>query len=215
MAEDNLTELNPSALHKALDWAYNLAVDGLPAFDSAQELAEKYLQEQGELVDKVNLLIAWQDFKAASSGFINGLGGAPLMPLTIPFSLTSVLYLQVRMVAAIAIMGGHDIRDERVKTMISLVLCGNTAKDLFKEAGIKLGTRLTEQALQTLSKEVVARINQRIGSKLVQQLTESGMTRLGKAIPLVGGLIGATFDTYATNEVGNLARDTFIVQNTA
>jgi hypothetical protein len=33
---------------------------------------------------------------------------------------------------------------------------------------------------------------------------------LGKAIPLLGGVVGATFDSVSTNTVGNIARDTFI-----
>ncbi|EPH0759880.1 hypothetical protein L9F62_005202 [Klebsiella pneumoniae] len=36
---------------------------------------------------------------------------------------------------------------------------------------------------------------------------------LGKMIPLVGGVIGGTFDGVSTNLVGNIARKTFIEGN--
>jgi len=36
---------------------------------------------------------------------------------------------------------------------------------------------------------------------------------LGKAVPFVGGIIGGTVDSVATNTIGNIARDTFIGDN--
>ena len=37
---------------KVLDWAYGNAIDGLPGFDSADDLAEGYLKQDGTLVEK-------------------------------------------------------------------------------------------------------------------------------------------------------------------
>ena len=37
-----------------------------------------------------------------------------------------------------------------------------------------------------------------------------GAVNLGKAVPLVGGVIGGSFDTVMTNLIGNIARDVFI-----
>ena len=36
------------------------------------------------------------------------------------------------------------------------------------------------------------------------------MLNIVKGIPLLGGIIGATFDILSTNTVGNIARDLFI-----
>jgi hypothetical protein len=45
------------------------------------------LNGDGELVDKVNALIRWQNTKAGTSGFITGLGG---IIIRIPFQLISL-----------------------------------------------------------------------------------------------------------------------------
>ena len=195
---------------QALDWLYEKAVNGVPGMDSAEEMAEDYLKGDGKLVDKVNSLIRWQNTKAGASGFINNIGGLPLTPVTLPANITSVVYVQVRMIAAIAHMGGYDIRDDRVKTLVYVCLCGNAAKDLTKEIGIKVGTKVSEQAVKNISYQLVVKINQLVGFRLITKYGQTGAINLLKAVPLLGGVIGATFDSTATNIVGNIARDTFI-----
>ncbi|NDV12991.1 EcsC family protein [Crenobacter caeni] len=206
-----MTELfSEEKIIKALDWTYEKVLNGIPGLDSAEELARSYLKLEGDLHDKANSLIRWQNTKAGTSGFINGLGGAPLMPVTVPANITSVMYVQVRMIVAIAHIGGHDIRDDRVRALVYACLCGNAAKDIIKEVGIKIGAKLTEQAIRGISKQAIVKINQVVGFRLLTKFGQTGAVNLGKAIPLVGGVIGATFDSVTTNAIGNIARDTFI-----
>jgi len=195
---------------QALDWAYDKALNGVPGVDTADEMAANYLSGNGTLEEKVNSLIRWQNTKAGTSGFLSGLGGVMLMPVTIPANITSVIYVQVRMIAAIAKMGGHDLHDDRVKTLVYTCLCGNAAKDVLKEIGIKVGTKLTEQAVKNISGAVITKINQAVGFRLLTKFGQTGAINIGKAIPFVGGIVGATFDSVATNTIGNVARDTFI-----
>jgi len=198
---------------QALDWAYDKAINGVPGLDSADEMAATYLKGDGTLEEKVNSLIRWQNTKAGTSGFLSGLGGIMLMPIAIPANITSVMYVQVRMIAAIARMGGHDLHDDRVKALVYACLCGNAAKDIVKEMGIKIGTKLTQQAIKNVSGQVLTKINQAVGFRLLTKFGEKGIVNLGKAIPFVGGIVGATFDSVATNTIGNIARDTFVGVN--
>ena len=193
-----------------LDWAYNKAVCGVPGLDSAQELAESYLSSDGVLHDKVNLLIRWQITKAGTSGFLTGLGGIITMPITVPANIASVMYVQIRMIAAIAHMGGHDLRNDKVKTLVYLCLAGNAAADVLKDIGIVVGNKLTTQAIKSISGKTISAINQRVGFRLLTKFGQKGVINLGKTIPLVGGIIGGTVDSIATNTIGNIARDTFI-----
>ena len=50
-------KLTDSKIQRALDWAYDKAVNGIPKLDSAEDLANDYLNGDGELIDKVNSLI--------------------------------------------------------------------------------------------------------------------------------------------------------------
>ena len=44
---------------KTLDWAYDKAINGVAGLDSASELAEDYMAEDGSKIDQVDLLIRW------------------------------------------------------------------------------------------------------------------------------------------------------------
>ncbi len=202
--------LDENWIKKALDWVYDQAVEGVVGLESAEQLAENFLKEKGSVRAKVDKLIFWQKTKAATSGFLSGLGGILTMPVALPANITSVMYIQVRMIAAIAHMGGYDIRDDRVRTLAYVCLCGNGAKDILKEVGIKLGTKLTEQVIKKLSFEVIKNINKAVGFRLITKFGQKGIINLGKGIPFIGGLIGGALDVLATAAIANAARKTFI-----
>ncbi|PKP49237.1 MAG: EcsC family protein [Bacteroidetes bacterium HGW-Bacteroidetes-11] len=195
---------------QVLDWAYDKAVAGLPGLNSAVELSESYLRQEGTLRHKANALIRWQNVKSGSSGFITGLGGFMTLPVAIPANLASVLFIQIRMIAAIAHMGGYDLRDDRVKSLVYACLAGNVAKDILQEIGINLGTRITAHLIGRISEQTIISINQKVGFQLLAKSGSKGAVNLGKAVPLVGGVIGGSFDTVMTNLIGNIARDVFI-----
>ncbi len=199
---------------KALDLAYDKAVEGVPGvpgMESAEGLAEDYLNDTGSLEDKVNTLIRYQVLKATTSGFVTGLGGVLTLPVAIPANLASVMYVQLQMVAAIACMGGHDIRNDRVKTVCYACLCGSAAMDILKDAvGKTIGKKLTEQAIKQLSFETIKKINQAVGFRMVTKFGQTGAINLGKAVPVVGGVIGGTFDGTTTYTIGRVAKTVFI-----
>ena len=49
------------------------------------------------------------------------------------------------------IWGGYDLKDDRVKSLGYVCLCGNSAKDVVKEVAIKVSTKLVEQAIKNIS----------------------------------------------------------------
>ena len=65
-------------------------------------------------------------------------------------------------------------------------------------------------AIKNMSGEIVKQINQKVGFRLFTKFGEKGIVNFGKAIPVVGGIIGGLFDTVSTNTIGNVARDTFL-----
>lgn len=209
LAEDEALE-PAGKVTKALDWVYQKATDGIPGLDSASELAGDYLKGPGTLTDRVNRLIRWQNTKAATSGFVTGFGGAIVLPFTIPANVASVMYVQLRMVAAIAIMGSHDIRDDRVKTVAYACLTGNGLKDILKDAGIALGKGFAKSGINKISGKTIVAINQKVGFRLLTKAGETGIVNLGKIVPFLGGVIGGAVDATTTNVIGNVARNIFI-----
>ncbi len=194
-----------STLMQALDYAYEKAINGLPGFDSARRMAETYQRSTGTPHAQANALIRWQVAKAGTSGFLAGLGGVLSMPVLLSANIATVMVVPVRMIAAIACLGGHDVSDDRVKSLVYVCLAGNSAKDV----GVVIGTRLTRQMIQGLSGKTLTAINQKVGFRLLTQFGQTGAINLGEAIPLAGGVIGATFDATATHTVGQVARRPF------
>ncbi|MCU4391240.1 EcsC family protein [Acinetobacter courvalinii] len=202
--------LSESKIMDVLNWSYDKAVQGVVGLDSAYDLAEDYMKGDSSIYDQVNSLIRWQNTKAGTSGFITGLGGVITLPIAIPANVASVMYVQIRMIAAIAYMGGHDLNDDRVKSLVFVCLTGNAAKDILKDVGIVVGKKLAENAIKNISGKTITTINQKVGFRLLTKFGEKGVINLGKTIPLLGGIVGATFDSVSTNTIGNIARDTFI-----
>lgn len=197
-------------VEKALVWSYDKAINGVPGLDSAIELAEDYLKEDGSLNSQVDSLIRWQNAKCATSGFVTNLGGLLTLPIAIPANMGSTLYVQLRMIAAIAYMGGYDLKDDKVKTMAFVCLCGNSAAKVTKNFGIRVGTALTEQFIKSISASTIKQINKAVGMKLVTKFGEKGIISLGKGVPIVGGVIGSAIDAFACNTIGNVAKNIFI-----
>ena len=195
---------------KALDYSYNKAIDGLPGLDTSEELAQNYLIGDGALEDKAKRLVKWQMAKAGTSGFITGIGGLITMPVAIPANITSVMYVQVRMIASIAVMGGYDIRSDQVKSLVYICLCGSAVTDIVKDVGINVGTKLSITAINKISGATLTKINQAVGFRLLTKFGQTGVINLGKSIPFVGGIIGGTVDGVSTKTIGNIAINTFL-----
>lgn len=208
--QDTADEHSVSKGKKMLDWLYDKAVDGVAGFSSAEDMANDYMKRSGSTVDQANALIRWQNAKAGTSGLVTGLGGLVTMPFAVPANITSVLLVQLRMIAAIAHIGGHDVHDDRVRTLAYVCMLGSGANDVFKKAGIDLGKRLTTKFIKNMSAEIIKAINQKVGIRLVTKFGEKGVINLGKAIPIVGGVISGSADAWATNVIGNVARDAFV-----
>ncbi len=203
--------MNENTMVKALDSIYSNVIDGLPGAETAEELAREYLRESGTLSEKADSLIRWQIAKCSTSGFLTGIGGFLTLPVAIPANLASVIYVQLRMIAAIAYMGGYNPRDDKVKTLAYVCLCGNQAGEIIKESlAVPLAKAMATAAIKQIPAQVLKNINKRVGVRLITKFGEKGIINLGKAIPLVGGIIGGTIDGVTTNTIGETAKKCFI-----
>jgi hypothetical protein len=196
-------------LLECLGWLYDGAVNGIPGVDGIEDLAQSYCSECLSADDAIDRLISWQVAKAGAAGFVTGIGGMLTLPVAIPANLASVLYIQMRMIGAIARLRGHDIRSDEVKTLVIACLAGSAAFDILKEAGINVGAQLTRQMILRISGTVLKRINRAAGFRLVTKAGSKGAVNLIKSVPLVGGVVGGAFDAAATKIIGRTAKQVF------
>jgi hypothetical protein len=135
------------------------------------------------------------------------------MPIALPANVIEFYLTATRMVAAIAQVRGYDIDNPQIRTAILLTLVGADADDLLRKAGVVgglgAGGRLTSLAAQRLPGPALMMINKAIGFRIVGQAGRATLGRLGKAVPLVGGAIGAGLDTYLLKRIADNARAEF------
>src|SRR5262249_5510440 len=170
-----------------LEWAYERAVQGVPGLEGAEELARDYEARYATADEAVARLIATQSGKAGLAGFVTGCGGAISLPIALPANLLGTLYIQLRLVAAIAHLRGHDLQSREVRTLALACMTGSKAADTLKDAGIRLGTRMTRDALGWLSPALFKKAEHAARLPVLNGLTTAG--RLGRLVPVVGGVI--------------------------
>lgn len=206
-------EITPGKMQKILEWGYDAAISGLPNMSTAEELAESYLSKHHSADKAIKSLIRYQNAKAGTSGFLSGLGGVITLPVAVPVNLASVLYVQMRMVAAIAHIRGFDVRDDQVKTLVFVALTGHSATNILKNTGVQFGKKLlTSTIRKKVSGETLKKINQKVGFRLVTKFGEKGIINLGKLVPIAGGVIGGAHDLVGTIIIGNVAKDTLFIE---
>jgi uncharacterized protein (DUF697 family) len=199
-------KLDISIIQKALDWSYDKAVNGIPGTTTIQEFANNYLTKHKKVDKAIQSLISWQVSKAGTTGFLTGLGGAITLPVTIPADIATMLYIQIRMVGAIAIMRGYDLQDDQVKTLVLIALTGHSASEIVKNAGIKVGTKMAVNAIKKIPGSAIRAINRRVGFMLLTKFGSKGIINLGKLVPLAGGVIGGVADALETKAIGEFAK---------
>lgn len=206
--DEKMTEEKAANILAAI---YEKALDGVPKVSrSVDEFADDYTNRFDEPKSAAKELVRYQILKCGTSGFITGLGGLITLPVAIPANIGSVLYVQMRMVAAIAKIGGYDVRSDQVQTLVYICLTGTTITDAVKQAGIQVGEKTLTAALKKLPATALTKINQRIGFRLVTKFGEKGVINLGKLIPVAGGVIGGTMDVISTAVIAKNAINLFI-----
>ena len=191
---------------KALDWAYASSLDGMKGVAPAEALAREYLAGPGTLRQQADRLVRAQTTKAALTGFVSSMAGVAI-PVTLSASFAVVLFIQMRMVVAIAHLGGWDVRDERVRALVYACVAGEKPEEMLGKLGVVLGGAMTAAVVSKVSRSVLAAVKRRVRARLVPRL---GGRRLGRALPIIGGIITARVEGKATAEIGRVARDTFV-----
>jgi len=197
-----------ATLLQGLEWLYDRAVGGVPALDSAHDLATSYRQKfSGD--DAVDALIKWQMAKAGAASFASSFGGALTLPVALPVNFASVTYIQLRMIAAIAHLRGHDIESDPVRTVALACLCGARVTGLVRDLGIRFGAPIAHEALKRLSGDGLKQINQAIACRLAAVAGTSSSVNLSKLMPVVGGVISGGLDAAVTHGYGKTAKRLF------
>ena len=204
-------KLDQEGVMRLLDKLYEQATQGIAMVSPPiEETAGDYLRKNPDIDTAAKKFINYQIAKCTTSGFLAGLGGIITLPVTIPANVSSVLYVQMRMIAGLVYMGGYDTDSDQVQTLVYACLAGISVDQVLKQAGIKFGNKFAMAMVKKIPGEVLAKINQRVGFRFITKFGTKGIINLGKAVPAVGGVIGGGFDFIETKAIANRAYGLFV-----
>lgn len=198
-------------INKILSAIYEKTKSGIPFVSKpVDQIAQEYLEKYRDKETACKKMLTAQIAKCATSGFVTGFGGLITMPVMIPANLSSVLYVQMRMIACAASMGGYDLDDDEVQTFVYACLAGVSVNQVVKKFGVKFGEKLALEGVKKIPGKVLIKINQRIGFRLFTKFGEKGLINIGKMIPVVGAVINGGLDLAETKMIADRAYKMFI-----
>jgi hypothetical protein len=172
---------------------------------SCYDLATEF-RRSGRGVDQcVQGFIDWQTAKAGAGGFVLGLPGIITSAVSIPADLTMTTYIQLRMVAVIALLKGWDIQANGMKTVALLCLLGSGWAAFIEQLGLPARGEPVPTLFVNLPAPLLQKINGIIASRLVVGAAKTGVIGMVKFVPVVGGLVNGALDGMATRGIGRQA----------
>lgn len=195
-----------------LDQIYQKCLDGIPKVSlPIERFADDYLRKEPNPRRAAKTMMNYQVAKCTTSGVITGFGGAITLPVTIPANISSVLYVQMRMIACTAYMAGYDVHSDQVQTVIYACLAGVSINSLVKRMGVTLGQKTFTAMVKKIPGKVLTKINQKVGFCFLTKFGEKGLINIGKLVPGVGAVISGGIDFAETRIIANRAYKMFIL----
>lgn len=207
-------EVNQNQIMELLDALYEKSINGVPKVSQPIDvLANDYLSKNNSTEKAARQFINYQVAQCTTSGFVTGLGGLITLPVAILANVSSVMYVQMRIIACLAYMGGYDTNSDQVRTLVYACLAGISIEQIIKQSDIKFGTKFTTAMVKKIPGTVLTKINQKVEFRFLTKFGEKGIINIAKLVPVVGGVIGGGFDLVETKVIANRAYKMFIKGN--
>ncbi len=207
MAEEESKKLiTQEDILKLLDACYEKSLNGIPKVsESVEELANDYLKKHESREDACKAMMRNQIAKCTTSGFLTGFGGIITLPISLPANITSVIYVQMRMIGCAARLFDYDLASDQTRTFVYACLAGVSVNQVVKKFGVQFGNKLAVGMVKKIPGKTLTKINQKVGFRFLTKFGEKGLLNLGKAVPVVGAIIGGGLDLVETKVIANRA----------
>ncbi|MCT1458202.1 EcsC family protein [Aestuariimicrobium sp. p3-SID1156] len=196
---------------KFIQQLLEVGIDGRGPLKSAVQLADKARAKHKNTEDAVDE-VAGDALKAlAAGGFVTGLGGFITLPVALPANILEFYVLAARMTASIAHLRGYDTSKPEVRSAILLTLTGSKAEEVLQKAGVggAVSGRVTNLALGKLPAAALMMVNKGVGFQILRSTASKTLAKLGKGVPVVGGVIGGGMDGWMGKRIADAARESF------
>lgn len=201
-----VVELAPGVTGGFVLHALNRAIVGVGPLAGAAEAAEKALAEHGDLERALRELVEHHVAYASAGGFVTNLGGLVTAAVTIPTNVTGLALIQSRMVATIAHLRGYPLEDVRTRAAVLECLLGRDKVEKAVKAHRLPAPPMAVATAPTPDPELTRTMSQQVASEMLSRVVgKRAAVTVGRRIPVVGGVVGASADGYATWRIGRYA----------
>lgn len=200
-----------AAANRLVERLLDVGIDGRGPFSSAGSVAADALTKAGGDVERAISQVKSDHRKlAGAGGLVTGLGGFFTLPISLPANVLGFYLLGTRMTAAIAKLRGYDIDQPEIRSAVLLTLVGADRDDVLKKAGLHAtGGRLAALAVDRLPAPALMVLNKAVGFQLLARMGKGVLGKLGKAVPVVGGVVGGVIDVYLLGRIAKQASKEF------
>lgn len=208
--EDASSSRSDKVVDALVDRLLRTGIDGLGRLDPAQQVAAQALAAEQDPDRAIDEIVSTHTRLAAAGGFVTGLGGFVTLAVALPANVVGFYVLATRMVAAIAAVRGHDVSKDTVRTAVLLAVTGEDATEIVRKAGGgAVAGRATALALGKLPPAALMAINKGVAFRIFVRVGQKGLGRLGRMVPIAGGLVGGGLDAYFMRRIASHAREEF------
>lgn len=194
---------------KLVEQLLKVGINGFGPFKSAADSAAEALRDRTR-EQAVKALVRNHCAVAGAQGFVTNIGGFVTLPIALPANIGAAYLVQTHLAGAIAVVHGHDLTSEEVRSAVLLCLVGNMGAEALKRVGVTVGSKVTMSLINQIPIAVIRQINKTVGFMLVAKYgTKRAVVTLAKGVPVIGGIIGGGVDTTATWAVGGYANKAF------
>jgi hypothetical protein len=199
-----------NAVSRIVQVLLDAGIDGIGPLSSSREIAEAAARHTRTGDAAVARVARTHLARGAVGGFVTGIGGFVTMPVALPVNVVEFYVLATRMVGAIAVLRGYDVDEPQVRTAVLLTLVGAEADEVLARAGLATGSgRALRLVSGQLPPAALLMLNNAIAFRLMRGVGEKAFVRLGRGVPVVGGVMGSGIDTWMMKRIADHAMGEF------
>jgi uncharacterized protein (DUF697 family) len=199
-----ITQAAPNVTSGFVQQALDRAIRGAGPLVGAAAAGQKQLDEHhGDVEAAIKDVIENHVRMAGAQGFLTNIGGLVTMTVTVPTNIAGLALIQCRMVAAIASLRGYDLDDPRTRNAIMAALLGEERMlSLIRRKKIP-GTPMALATAPVNDPDLGRVMANEVASEIITKVAGKRIaTTVGRRVPVVGGVVGASTDAYATWQIG-------------
>ncbi len=201
---------NPDPVTRTMETLRDIGLDGKFTFASAGRVAARAKGPRGNPEHAINRVVRRHLRGVGIGGFVTGLGGFLTLPVALPLNVVEFYLQATRTVGAIARLRGYDLNDDNVRAAVMLTLVGEDSREIVAQAGLDpVTSAVTEVLAGKLPKGAMMLVNKGLGFRLLRKAAERSTLTFGRAVPVLGGLVGAAFDSWQLRRIAAAARRDF------